>query len=77
MLPKDAEFQIPEYIDKIVDLATTLAKGFQHVRVDLYDVNGQILFGEMTFTSGSGLVKYVPDEIDFWLGEKWKIRNID
>ena len=50
-----------------------LCQGFAHVRVDLYNVNGKIYFGEMTFTNGSGLDPIVPIEYDKMLGDLWEI----
>ena len=53
----------PENLEKLITLAETLAEGFAHVRVDFYILNdGQIKFGEMTFTSGSGTCKWNPKE---------------
>ena len=34
--------------------ASVLSKGFPEVRVDLYDVDGKVFFGELTFTTGYG-----------------------
>lgn len=42
--------------DKMIEIASVLCKGFGHVRVDLYNVDGNIYFGEMTFTNGGGFV---------------------
>lgn len=42
----------PEHFDELIATARTLAKGFPFVRVDLYEVNGKVIFGEMTFTPG-------------------------
>ena len=54
-------------------LATALCKGFRHVRVDLYNVDGKIYFGEMTFTNGNGFDKIVPDKYDEVLGSYFHI----
>ena len=43
----------PDKFDEMCKIANTLCKGFRHVRVDLYNVDGKIYFGEMTFTNGS------------------------
>lgn len=58
----------PQGFDEMVILATTLSTGIPHVRVDFYDVNGKIYFGELTFYHFSGLEKFEPDEWDFKLG---------
>lgn len=61
----------PKNFEKMIELAKILSKGFSHVRVDLYNVNGTIYFGEMTFTNGSGLDPIHPDKYDFELGKLW------
>lgn len=63
----------PTNFDKMIDVAQMLSKGFAHVRVDLYNVEGNIYFGEMTFTNGSGLDRIIPEEYDKILGDMWKI----
>lgn len=67
----------PKNFEKMIDIARVLCKGFSHVRVDLYDVNGKIYFGEMTFTNGSGYELIVPEEYNKCLGDLWKIDGID
>ncbi|WP_195986697.1 ATP-grasp fold amidoligase family protein [Clostridium sp. D53t1_180928_C8] len=63
----------PKNLDKMIELATILSEGFSHVRVDFYNIDGKIYFGEMTFTNGSGLDKIIPEEYDKMLGELWNI----
>lgn len=50
-------------------IAEKLSAGIPHVRVDLYDINGKIYFGELTFFSGSGNIPFEPDEWDYKIGE--------
>lgn len=45
----------PKNLDKMIEIAEVLCKGFPCVRCDLYNIDGQILFGEMTFTSVGGM----------------------
>ena len=47
----------PKSLDDMLKFASLLSKGIPEVRVDLYDVNGKVYFGEMTFTSGYGYFK--------------------
>ena len=63
----------PDNFDEMVNIAKTLSVGFAHVRVDLYNLDGKIYFGEMTFTNGSGFERIYPDEADLMLGNLWKI----
>lgn len=48
----------PERLEELVACAARLAKGFAYVRVDLYDLDGRVCFGEMTFTPASGVYPY-------------------
>ena len=59
----------PENYDKMVDISERLSKGIPHVRVDLYNINGRIYFGELTFFHWSGLVPFVPEEWDSIFGD--------
>lgn len=59
----------PIHYDKMLDIAEHLSQGFPHVRVDLYNVDGEIIFGELTFFDSSGYGKFEPDEFDYILGE--------
>ena len=63
----------PQKYERMVEVAERLSEGFPHVRVDLYNVMGQIYFGELTFYDGSGYMKFSPDSFDFEMGEKFKI----
>ncbi len=63
----------PQKFDKMIEIARQLAKGFSHVRVDLYNVNGTIYFGEMTFTNGGGFDRILPIEYDKMLGDLWRL----
>lgn len=60
----------PESLDKMIDVACRLSKGFPEVRVDLYDVKGKIYFGELTFTSDCGRMPYLSDEYQLRAGAK-------
>ena len=64
----------PQNFEKMCELATILCEGFRHVRVDLYNVDGKIYFGEMTFTNGSGFEGIHPRKYDYELG---KLISID
>lgn len=62
-------FVKPDGFDKMKQLAKTLSKGIPHIRVDFYNINGKIYFGELTFFSGSGNIPFHPDEWDYKIGE--------
>lgn len=65
--------QKPEQFEKMVAIAEQLSKGLPHIRVDLYDCNGKIYFGELTFFDGSGFDKIEPLEWDYKIGEMLKL----
>ena len=59
----------PQNFAVMIELSRKLSQGFPHVRVDLYNVNGRIYFGELTFFHWSGLTPFVPEEWDYRFGE--------
>lgn len=67
----------PDNLDLMVRFAQKLSEGFPHARVDFYNLNGKIYFGEMTFYSGAGYELFAPPEWDLKFGqmlqlpEKW------
>ena len=66
----DVEFNnlIPTNLDHMVRIAETLSQGVPFLRVDLYNVQGQIYFGELTFYPASGLGKWTSPEVDLMIG---------
>ena len=58
----------PDNLDKIIEIARRLSTPFPFVRVDLYDISGEIFFGEMTFTPTNGLARWEPAGTDKFLG---------
>lgn len=63
----------PKCFDEMKSLAALLSKGTPQLRVDFYEVDGQVYFGEMTFFHCSGLAKFHPDEWDKVLGDWVKL----
>ena len=67
------EIKKPIGFEKMVELAGVLSKGIPHVRVDFYDINGHIYFGELTFFHFSACVAFEPEEWDYKIGEWLKL----
>ena len=63
----------PDNYDEMVSIAEQLAQRFPCARIDLYNTNGKILFGEITFFDSSGYMCFDPDEFDFRLGSFFQI----
>lgn len=63
----------PEGLDDMLKVAAELSKEFPFVRVDLYYVEGRVIFGELTFYPWSGYVQFLPDSFDFELGNMFDL----
>ena len=63
----------PSNFKRMKKIAETLSSSFPCARVDLYNTNGKVIFGEITFFDGSGYMTFNPDEVDFKLGNKFKL----
>lgn len=64
---------IPENLSKMVVLAEKLSKKIPFVRVDFYNINQQIYFGEMTFFPAGGMGEFTSDEWDNKIGSWLKL----
>ena len=69
--PTDPVF--PRNVDLMFSLAERLGSGLDFVRVDMYNVNGRIVFGEFTLYPGAGLDPFYPTEFDTLFGSKWLV----
>ena len=66
-LPKPKSFELMK------ELAGKLSKGFPHVRVDLYECNEKVYFGEITFYHHGGMVPFHPEVWDYTFGSWIKL----
>ena len=70
----DAEIHIPDNIREMILLAEKLSEGFPFVRVDLYNVDGRIYFGEFTFFPAGGMSQWDGDiDVDALWGSWLKL----
>jgi len=67
------EIKKPKNFEKMKWLSERLSANINHVRVDFYECNSKIYFGEMTFFHWGGFVKFKPEEWDFKFGDLLKI----
>ena len=65
----------PEKFEEMKEIAKNLSKPFQFVRVDLYQVNGKVYFGELTFFPAGGAPDFVPSNYDDIVGEYWELKK--
>lgn len=59
----------PVNFEEMLRIVEILSSDFPFVRVDLYNIQGKIYFGELTYYPGSGYEAYTPDSFDFELGK--------
>lgn len=59
----------PVLFDEMKAIAEKLSAGIPHVRIDLYELNGRIYFGEYTFFHGGGFSLFKPDEWERRIGD--------
>lgn len=74
-LPSNYKVEKPKNLKKMFAYAKILAQGFPFVRVDFYNIDGKIIFGELTFTPSAGLDKGYTDEGLELLGDKIKLEK--
>ena len=62
------ECKKPKNYDKMLEIVRILCEPFMYVRVDLYNLEGKILFGELTFTPDNGLDQWETEDTDEKIG---------
>lgn len=65
------KYEKPKNFDKMIKIAKALSSNFDYVRVDLYNVDGDVYVGEMTFCESSGFGKFTDEAWDYKFGEFW------
>lgn len=63
----------PCNLEEMIRVAEKLSAGLDFIRVDLYDINGRIYFGELTCYPAGGLIPFLPKKWEYILGEKWNL----
>jgi hypothetical protein len=66
-----ANIERPASLSQMIDAAEKLSDGMSFVRVDLYEINGQPRFGELTFYPASAAEIFDPPEYDRFVGSYW------
>lgn len=64
----EKEIKKPQTFEEMKELAKKLSRGISHVRVDFYESDKKVYFGELTFFDSSGLAKFEPKEYDYIFG---------
>ena len=58
----------PKNFELMKELAEKLSEGIPQIRVDFYEVDGKVYFGELTFSHFAGMVPFQPEEWDNTFG---------
>lgn len=66
----------PKHFDEMRAFAEKLSQGIPQLRVDFYEANDQVYFGELTFYHWSGIVPFDPPEWDRILGDWIKLPEV-
>ena len=66
----------PKNLKKMIEIAEKISQGFTQVRVDLYNVQGKIYFGEMTFTAFSGMNNHFTMEFQRMIGDRIRLPKL-
>ena len=65
----------PVCFEEMKELAAKLSIGIPQARIDFYEVNGKVYFGEITFFHWGGMKPFDPEEWDYKFGEWIKLPN--
>lgn len=63
----------PDNLNEMIEIAKKLSEDFKFVRVDLYEINGRVYFGELTFSPGNCVLPYFTNRFDLEMGKKLQL----
>ncbi|WP_303189191.1 ATP-grasp fold amidoligase family protein [Fusobacterium ulcerans] len=66
----------PSNLNVMIEMGKKLSKDFEYVRVDLYNVEGKIYCGELTFCESSGFGKFTDESWDLKFGSYWEQKKL-
>lgn len=61
--------QRPDKLEEMIEIAKKLSDKVPFLRVDLYEIDGKVYFGELTFTPCAGMMPFDPPEADLEIGK--------
>lgn len=68
----DGSIKKPETFERMKEIAKILSRDFEFVRVDLYEIKGNILFGELTFSPACCVFPYFSKKFDEEMGRRFE-----
>jgi hypothetical protein len=76
-MKNNKEISRPSQLGQMVKVAKTLCADFDFVRVDLYEINGLVRFGELTFSPAGGVLNYYNDDFNLSWGKALHISTFN
>lgn len=70
------KIEMPKNLDKMIELAETISHNTVLSRINFYEIDGQVYFGEITFYPGSGFSPFTDEKWDYKLGDMIDLPNI-
>lgn len=67
----------PKKLKEMIELSRRMAKKFKFIRLDWYEVNNRLYFGEYTFYPGSGFEEFTPNEVDKEIGDLLELNYVE
>ena len=71
--PGNGQLPKPRSFEEMIRIARVLSSDFKFVRVDLYELEGKVFFGELTFSPAHCVFPYFSDKFDLEMGKMLKI----
>lgn len=71
----EVAFTQPDNLNEMLKIAAKLSSDLVHARIDLYNIDSHVYFGEITFYDGSGFEKIEPQTYDEYLGSLMKLNE--
>ena len=68
--------KLPKTYNEMLKYAEILSKDTPSIRVDFYDIDGKIYFGELTFYDSAGFLEFEPREWDYKFGQMLDISQV-
>jgi hypothetical protein len=75
-MKNDKEIPRPSRLAEMIAVARALSTGFDFVRVDLYEIDERVMFGELTFTPAGGVMNYYDDEFNLKWGQELSVHGL-
>lgn len=70
------DIEKPKNYEKMKRIAEKLSENFPFVRVDMYEVNGKVLIGELTLYPGAGFAKFYTEKYDEIFGDMLSLPDL-